>query len=137
MANLGNIDKISIKLHTEIKSLMVFCQQFVNSNFLIAREDKELYEEIYQLCKDSNSYNVLIKSSIDNNKNLLDRAECLLLFSEPIPGYGTARKLPDNKINLAVDYILARKLFRPDFQAVLKLKKETIYNIIKDENIKA
>ena len=137
LANLGNIDKISIKLHTEIKSLMVFCQQFVNSNFLIAREDKELYEEIYQLCKDSNSYNVLIKSSIDNNKNLLDRAECLLLFSEPIPGYGTARKLPDNKINLAVDYILARKLFRPDFQAVLKLKKETIYNIIKDENIKA
>ena len=137
LANLGNIDKISIKLHTEIRSLMTFCQQFVNSSFLIAREDKELYEEIYQLCKDSNSYNVLIKSSIDNNKKLLDRAECLLLFSEPIPGYGTARKLPDNKINLAVDYILARKLFRPDFQAVLKLKKETIYNIIKDENIKA
>ena len=89
------------------------------------------------MCKDANSYNVLIKSGIDKNKDLLDRAECLLLFSEPLPGYGTARRLPESKINLAVDYILARKLFRPDFQAVLKLKKETIYNIIKNENIKA
>lgn len=137
LANLGNIDKISIKLDTEIKNLVTFCQQFVLNNLQIAKEDKKLFEEIYQLCKDSNSYNISIKASIDKNKDLLDKAECLLLFSEPLPGYGSARKLPDSKINLAVDYILARKLFRPDFQAVLKLKKETIYNIIKNENIKA
>ena len=32
-------------------------------------------------------------------------------------------------IGLREDYILARKLFRPDLEAVKKLRKETIFNI--------
>jgi hypothetical protein len=35
---------------------------------------------------------------------------------------------------LLVDYILVRKLFRPDLKAVIKAKKETIYNIIPEED---
>jgi hypothetical protein len=42
--------------------------------------------------------------------------------------------IPDISINFITDYILSRKLFRPNLEAVKKLKKETIYNLKQEEN---
>ena len=61
---------------------------------------------------------------------MLKNAEALLLLADE-NNYN--KVIPESRINLAVDYVLARKLFRPDVSAVVKLKKETILNI-KDES---
>ena len=58
---------------------------------------------------------------------ILENAKFISLF--PVYGSGIESKL----VNIVVDYALSRRLFKPDLEAVKKLKKETIFNI-KEEN---
>ena len=84
------------------------------------------------MCKESNSFDANIKAMLDSNIDMIRNSEFLLLLKTGAYSYN--QKLNTEAINMIVDYILARKLFRPDVKAVLKLRKETIYNIKEEVN---
>lgn len=107
---------ISKNLNTVVDSLSKYSRRFNNSS--------PLYDEIYELCKNANYFDEEIRCVLNSNIKMLENANFLILMLDR-GAYTTSK----NKINLAVDYILARKLFRPDLDAVRKLKSETILNI--------
>lgn len=130
---IDNLSIISEKVGGLVDELYRF-QRMYSSDFNGRDESQEkLVEEIYQLCEDNNYFNEEIRSKVVDNFTMLENAQCLMYFADH--KYGR-RNIPDDKLNIAVDYILARKLFRPNIPAVFKLKKETIFNnkIEEDEN---
>lgn len=116
----NSVGQISVKLQELIKELYQYQKKYISDKS--GDTEKKLTQEIYQLCKDKNYFDENMRGTLNANLSMLKNAEALLLFSE-------GSMIPNTRINLAVDYILARKLFRPDVKAVIKSKKETILNI--------
>lgn len=125
----SSLSKISTKLHDVVIELSDYNKKFLGSR--ISDQEKELINEIYLLAQSSNYFDEVTRGVLNENLTMLKNAEALLLLIDNSSMYH--KVIPDSRINLAVDYVLARKLFRPDVSAVVKLKKETILNI-KDES---
>ena len=132
LATLGNLNLISEKLSKTLYELYTFAKEYLTDNLKAPDRVKSLYEEIYDLCKESNSFDVNRKALLDSNIDMIRNSEFLLLLQTGNFSYN--QKLNPDAINMIVDYILARKLFRPDVKAILKLRKETIYNIKEEVN---
>lgn len=125
-----SLGKISTKLSIVVDELNSYSNKYINTNRL-GKDEQILINEIYQLAVDNNYFDEEIRAVLNSNLDMLKKAESILLFADDT---GTSYKIPDNRINLVVDYVLVRKLFRPDVSAVIKLKKETILNIKQEEN---
>lgn len=117
----GSLGKISTKLKDVVEELSKYNKLYI-SDKSNQKLEKELIEEIYQLCKDKNYFDEDIRAVLNNNLTMLKNSEFLLLLTEEY------NSIPNDIINLVVDYILARKLFRPDVLAAVKSKQETILN---------
>lgn len=130
--NKSSLAKISTKLYNAVDELSSYCKGYLNNK--TNKLEGNLIDEIYELCQKENYFDIEMEATLNINLDMLVKAESLLLFVDKGSYSGG---IPDNRINLAVDYILARKLFRPDVSSVVKLKKETILNIKEDEDIKA
>lgn len=115
-----NLSSISTKLESIVGELNTYVNN--NTKYFDRTQNGKLLKDILDLCRDANYYDEEMKGLLMENLTLLKRAECIKLFME-------GSRIPDNKVNLCIDYILARKLFRPDLEAVKKLRKETIFNI--------
>ena len=125
----SSLAKISTKLYDVVTELSDYNRKYLGSR--TSDQEKELIDEIFLLSQKENYFDEVTRGVLNENLTMLKNAEALLLFVDGISSYN--RIIPEPRINLVVDYILARKLFRPDVSAVVKLKKETILNI-KDES---
>lgn len=125
-----SLGKVSVKLQTLVNDLHAYKKCYLGDR--PSDTEKKLIDEIYQLCIDKNYFDENMRATLNNNITMLKEAEKILLFVDS-SGYN-GDNIPDTRINLIVDYILARRLFRPDIPAVFKMKKETVLNIKEDEN---
>lgn len=132
---VSSIRKISSNLANVIEVLYDYVEKhsFAISKRL-SKQEIALYDEIFNLCEENNAFNLSIKDLLDKNKNTLHKAKVFILFAERKTSYGSGIHIPNERINLVVDYLLARKYIRPDLAAAKKLKKETILNLELDEN---
>jgi hypothetical protein len=130
LRNISNsLSKISTKLHDVVMELSDYNKKYLGQR--ISDQEKELINEIFLLSQKENYFDEVTRGVLNENLTMLKNAEALLLLVDESSSYN--KVIPESRINLAVDYVLARKLFRPDVSAVVKLKKETILNI-KDES---
>lgn len=126
---IKNLDKISVKLKEIVNRVHEYCEEAEGKADL---EQSPVYQEIYDICEKSNYFDHSILSILKgSNALLVKNSQFLLLMAERASSYGyyNEREIPDNRINLCVDFCLSRRLFRPDLSAVEKLKEETILNI--------
>lgn len=134
LAKINNLGKISERLNTVVQDLNSFIEKYEadSSSNLSPIHKQELINDIYNLCEGENYFNEEIKGLYLKNLKELQNLKVLPNFSLRIP-HSTYTTLPEGGINLLVDYFLARKLVRPNIKSVIKLREETIFNIIKQE----
>lgn len=128
---LENLSKIKeTKLwNEELYNILEEYQQLVKKYSFCFYNDSpmkiQLKEEIYNICKDNNSWNNEIKDKFDNKSTLLNNARCLQIFITN--SYNCFIKV--EMINIITDYILSKNLFPVKQEMIDKLNKETIFNI--------
>ena len=93
-----------------------------------SEDERKLINEIYEISLENNYFNETIRGQFIKHKQELMNSEIFVTFAN------NSNYIPDDMVNLTVDYMLVRKLIRPSVKAVFKLKKETIFNIIPEEN---
>lgn len=130
----SSIRKVSSTLADTIEILFDYCREYSPRLDRFSSKETELHEEIYNLCEEHNMFDLEMKAVLEGNKDTLIKSKIFLLFAEKENSYSSKMIIPQSKINLIVDYLLARKLIRPDLKAAQKAKKETIFNINPDEN---
>lgn len=126
LATVKNINLISENLHNTIQDLSDYVKKNLDGYSGYNDKQKALIDEIYQMCIDKNYFDEPVRATLNKNIETLRNARCILLFIDEDKSYKNNGNIPDSRINLAIDYILARKLFRPDIKAVLKMKQETV-----------
>lgn len=122
----SNLSDISVNLSNTVSDLWDFVEKYST----IDRND-ELLLAIYDMCEKEGAFNQKIIAAYENKKEELENAKILIQFKPYVEGWSDIR---GDQINLLVDYVLTKKLIRPSVQAVLKLRKETIFNKKEDEN---
>ena len=122
--NLKNLATISNDLCSVVNRLQSYVNEYYNRGYLT----KGISDEILQLCRDSNYFDEEMRAVLNLNKELIKKAEFLLLFEDNYKS-----RIKDECISTLVDYILARKMFRPDLNAVQRLKEYGILNVKKPE----
>ena len=134
IARINNLEKISERLNTVVQELNSFIEKYEadSSGNLSPIHKQELINDIYNLCEGENYFNEEIKGLYLKNLKELQNLKVLPNFSIRV-SHSTYTTLPEGGINLLVDYFLARKLVRPNIKSVIKLREETIFNIIKQE----
>ena len=138
VSKIDNIEAISPRLAEAIYKLADFVRKYKSAASRYADSDKEraLIEEIYEMCEEKDRFNEDIRGTFNKHKTELLNSEILVDFlKDGFHGrlsYSTS--IPENRINLIVDYVLARKLIRPSVKSVFKMKKETIFNIKTEED---
>jgi nuclear transport factor 2 (NTF2) superfamily protein len=120
--SMKNINRISSRLYNIIKELYEFTSKH-GSTVRYEYNISDIEQEIYDFCTEKNAFNEQIKSLYTANEKELIGLDHLRMFVAK-----RENDLDEITINLATDYVLARKLFRPDVEAVKKLRKETIFN---------
>jgi hypothetical protein len=120
---LENLKDISTKLAESVNILYKYKESYLNIK-------SDLTEEIYNLCIDNNYFDEEVKSILNTNIDMIKKSMFITYFLADKYSYS----IPNTSINFITDYILSRKLFRPNLEAVEKLKKETIYNLKQEEN---
>lgn len=126
LASVKNINLISERLHNTIQELSDYVKKNLDNYNQYNDKQKALVDEIYQMCLDKNYFDEVVKATLNNNLESIKNARCILLFIDEDKSYKNNGNIPDSRINLVIDYVLARKLFRPDVKAVLKMKQETV-----------
>ena len=85
----------------------------------------DLLQDIDKLCKDHNYYDEEPLGYFNQHHKLLENSKFITLIQSSVR---------DETINFITDYVLARKLFIPNLDAVKKLKETTIFNKKENEN---
>lgn len=137
LAKIRNIGSISEKLAIAVDELMDFVNKYESaaSRHASSKEEQDLIDEIYNICEEKEYFNENIRATFNAHKEELANARILIDFATKNGMYShSTTTIPENRINLVVDYLLARKLIRPSVKAVLKLKKETIFNLKSEED---
>jgi len=127
---INNINEVSKELHNIIKTLNDFKDKYFFKYYTRHKDYEKFMEEIYSLCLNKNWFNEEIRSIVDSNYKILHNAKCLFYFQNK----ESIKYIEKEKINITVDYVLARKLFKVNIEAINKLKSETIFNIKKENN---
>ena len=109
-----------LKEYEELSRKYSFC--FYNDSPM----KKQLKEEIYNICKDNNSWNNEIKDKFDSKSTLLNNARCLQIFTF---NNFYSWSIKEEMKNIVTDYILSKNLFPVKQEMIDKLNKETIFNI--------
>lgn len=126
ISRVENIGLVSVKLGSLIKKLSDYCSKYLKN--MNTEDDEKFFDEILSVCEEKGYFDEVYKAKLMGNLSLLQNSEVLLLFAEK-DYYNSHRfKIPEERLNVLTDYILARRLFRPDVQAVWKLRTETILN---------
>ena len=129
LENLSKIEEIKLwneelydilKEYEELSKKYSFC--FYNDSPM----KKQLKEEIYNICKDNNSWNNEIKDKFDSKSTLLNNARCLQIFTF---NSFYSWSIKEEMKNIITDYILSKNLFPVKQEMIDKLNKETIFNI--------
>jgi len=140
---ISNLYMVTNKGNDIIKKLSNFIEK--NSpcyNTLINKNSKQLIVEMYEICIKDNNWNFDIKDCFDMNVQFLKDLNVLLLFTQKI-SYSNENEIPENRLNICIDYLLARgkKMsyknglsIVPNLDAVKKLNKQTIYNKLNENN---
>lgn len=91
---------------------------------------KELYEEIYSICKENNIWNFEIKDMVDMHSDTLEK---LWTVVEPfIISTYSGNTIKENSYLLIADYLLARGVIRPNENLVRELNSNPYYINIKN-----
>lgn len=137
LAKIQNISSISEKLALAVKELIDFVHKYESSasRHSTDTDERALLEEIYSVCEEQDYFNEDIRATFNKHKTELLNARVLIEFATKGGMYSSSSTtIPENRVNLVVDYLLARKLIRPSVKAVLKLKNETIFNLKSEED---
>lgn len=86
---------------------------------------KELLNEIYEVCKENNWFDDEMKDYFDKYSKLIKGAEILLIF------LNNSATIPESMVNLIIDYVTTKNLFDVPEEMKEKLKEETVFNIKK------
>ena len=84
---------------------------------------KELLNEVYELCKENNWWDDEMKDYFDKYSKLIKGAAILDIF------LNGSTHIPMDMVNLIVDYVTTKDLFDVPEELKEKLKKETVFNI--------
>lgn len=123
----SNVNKINSRLYSLACVASDYVANYGPSSRLVDHDD--LIDQIYKICKKHSIFDGQVKGYFDEHKKLIEAGKTLALFIDSYRG------VDESQINVITDYLLARKVLRPNYQAVNKLKRETIFNIIEeDEN---
>ena len=126
----NSLKSISLKLNDAVCKINEYVQDnSIKSSYWASSTSSslEILKDIDSICEKHNYYDGEMMGYLKKHEKLLENAKFISLF--PVYGSGIESKL----VNIVVDYALSRRLFKPDLEAVKKLKKETIFNI-KEEN---
>lgn len=134
LAELNNLEHISLNLFNAVQELNAYVNKFSNLARSLTPDQKALVEEICMLCAENNYFDEDIRPLLDRYKEDINKASALILLAAPIGSYSKKMDIPEKSINLAIDYVLARRLFRPDSAAAIKMKKETVLKPLENEN---
>ena len=85
----------------------------------------DLLQDIDKLCEDHNYYDEEMLGYFNQHHKLLENSKFIILIKSSVC---------DETVNFITDYVLARKLFMPNLDAVKKLKETTIFNKNENEN---
>ena len=83
------------------------------------RITETLKEELLELCKEHNYFDIDVMGLYNEYKERFEKLKFLTLFSST----------QDSQYNFFTDYVISKKLFKPDMTAYESLKNETILNI--------
>ena len=123
----NNLDKINSRLYSLSRIACDYVNKYAPSERLNSDYDS-MTNQIYQMCKKHNIFDWETRIYFDQNKKLIEAGRAIALFTDSYRG------IEDGQLNVITDYLLARKILRPNYQAVNKLRKETIFNIVENEN---
>ena len=85
----------------------------------------DLLKDIDKICEDHKYYDEEILGYFNQHHKLLENSKFITLIQSSVR---------DETVNFITDYVLARKLFIPNLDAVKKLKETTIFNKKENEN---
>lgn len=121
---LASIESLKY-IHQETYNIIQELYKFhLKATMLYSKYDRRgsaLVKEICDLCSDNNYYIYPIKSTLDKYADKINSLNFLLLLRN------RSGDISDEMSNFITDYILAKKILRPDIKAILKLKKEKVY----------
>ena len=96
-----------------------------NLNTYYCNYTPDLLNDIDKLCEDHNYYDEEMLGYFNQHHKLLENSKFIILIQSSVR---------DETVNFITDYVLARKLFMPNLDAVKKLKETTIFNKKENEN---
>lgn len=137
LARIHNIEDVSTRLATVVYQLNDFVEKYESaaSRHAETKKERELISEIFSIAEEKDFFNEEIRGVFLKHKEELMNSKFLIDFVKSgNSSLSHGCKIPENRINLVVDYFLSRKLIRPSVKAVVKLKTETIFNIKTEEN---
>ena len=91
----------------------------------LVRRVQELEEANEKLAEEKNYYDEEMLGYFNQHHKLLENSKFITLIRSSVC---------DETVNFITDYVLARKLFIPNLDAVKKLKEQTIFNKKENEN---
>ena len=121
-------NQISKQFSMQLSNVVKEVYEYIKINTLSTYYEKQissLLEDIDKMCADKKFYDEEMLGFVNKNHKLLENSKFLTLISG---------SLSDETVNFITDYILVKKLFIPDLDAVKKLRKETIFNKKENEN---
>lgn len=124
ITNLGVISTDLLNVQQEFNAF-IWKYDYFKKLIRYSDEQKELMNEIYEVCKENNWFDNGMKDYFDKYSKLIKGAEILLIF------LNNSATIPESMVNLIIDYVTTKDLFDVSEEAKKKLKRETIFNIKK------
>ena len=118
------LSQVSITLSEVVEKLYVYIKDN-DLNRHYCNYNPDLLKDIDKLCKDNNYYDEELLGYFNQHHKLLENSKFITLIQSSVR---------DETVNFITDYVLARKLFIPNLDAVKKLKETTIFNKKENEN---
>lgn len=128
---LNNIGQISTEMSSVISKTKAFFSETLsddNARNLYTKYKSSFVKDLMDVCYAQDIFNQEMMTLFNQYEEKIINAQCLLYFSGNSGIYSVVSSIHEDKINLATDYVLARKLFLVNPEAIEKLKEETIFN---------
>lgn len=122
--NLGVINPDLLNVQQQYNAF-IYKYDYYKTYSRYSSVQKELMNEIYELCKENNWWDDEMKDYFDKYSKLIKGAEILLIF------LNNSATIPESMVNLIIDYVTTKDLFDVPEEMKEKLKKETVFNIKK------
>lgn len=113
LSRITNLNLLMPKLHNVIRQLSTYSTNYSPTY----NERSTLDEEIYDLCLKNNYFDEEMRAIIKQYKPILEKLEFLCVFYE---GYSSIK---EKEIPYLLDYIIARKMFKPEHEVLIKYRQ--------------